>query len=93
MNYDFDTNRFIDLSRIPEQYLEIPSERDIYKFCKKVLVYSRMEKEIPIIALIYIEKLMITTGLLMNELNWRRFIFIALVIGSKVMCYKNIDLG
>eukprot|EP00826_Nyctotherus_ovalis_P049411 TRINITY_DN5977_c0_g10_i1.p1 TRINITY_DN5977_c0_g10~~TRINITY_DN5977_c0_g10_i1.p1 ORF type:complete len:506 (+),score=118.78 TRINITY_DN5977_c0_g10_i1:654-2171(+) len=84
LNYDFDTKQFIDLGKIPEEYLEVPAEREIYKFSKKVLVYSRMEKEIPIIALIYIEKLVMRTGLLMNELNWRRFIFIALVIGSKI---------
>ncbi len=84
LNYDFDSKTFIDLATIPPQYLDTPTERDIYKFCKKILVYSKMEKEIPIIALIYIEKLMLKTRLLMNELNWRRFTFIALVIGSKV---------
>jgi hypothetical protein len=93
LNYDFDTHQYIKLAEIPEEYLEVPTEREIYKFCKKILVYSRMEKEIPIIALIYIEKLIMKAGLLMNELNWRRFAFIALVIGSKVKYLVNIDLG
>eukprot|EP00826_Nyctotherus_ovalis_P049413 TRINITY_DN5977_c0_g1_i1.p1 TRINITY_DN5977_c0_g1~~TRINITY_DN5977_c0_g1_i1.p1 ORF type:complete len:187 (+),score=50.96 TRINITY_DN5977_c0_g1_i1:476-1036(+) len=84
LNYDFETDEYIDLEIIPEEYLATPTERDIYKFCKKVVVYSKMEKEIPIIALIYVEKLILKTGLLMNELNWRRFIFTALVIASKV---------
>ena len=87
LNYDFDNDQFIDLSTIPDEFLKCPSEREIYKFCKKILIYSKMEKEIPIIALIYIEKLMMKTGLLMNELNWRRFTFITLVLGSKVICY------
>jgi len=87
LNYDFETRSYLDLASIPGQYLEIPSEKDIYKFCKKILVYSKMEKEIPIIALIYIEKLIMKTGLLMNEINWRRFTFIALVIGSKVFLF------
>lgn len=84
LNYDFETEEYIDLTIIPTEFLETPSEREIYKFCKKVVVYSKMEKEIPIIALIYVEKLILKTGLLMNELNWRRFIFAALVIASKV---------
>eukprot|EP00826_Nyctotherus_ovalis_P004797 TRINITY_DN11061_c0_g1_i9.p1 TRINITY_DN11061_c0_g1~~TRINITY_DN11061_c0_g1_i9.p1 ORF type:complete len:383 (-),score=98.62 TRINITY_DN11061_c0_g1_i9:145-1173(-) len=84
LNYDFDTDQFIDLNSIPEKYLKTPTEREIYKFCKKVLFFSKMEKEIPIIALVYIEKLMLSTGLLMNELNWRRFTFLSLVLGSKV---------
>eukprot|EP00826_Nyctotherus_ovalis_P019171 TRINITY_DN15861_c0_g1_i3.p1 TRINITY_DN15861_c0_g1~~TRINITY_DN15861_c0_g1_i3.p1 ORF type:complete len:201 (+),score=43.02 TRINITY_DN15861_c0_g1_i3:217-819(+) len=84
LNYDFDTDQYIDLGTIPENYLKEPSEREVYKFCKKVMVYSKMEEEIPIIALIYMEKLMMTTGLSMNALNWRRFVFISLVVGSKV---------
>jgi len=84
LNYDFDANQFYDISLVPEDYLTTPSEKDIYKFCKKVVIYSKMEKEILIIALIYVEKLIMKTGLLMNELNWRRFIFTALVIASKV---------
>jgi len=86
VNYDFATQQFVELSKVAKDYLEIPTEEEIYKFCKKILVYSKMEKEMPIIALIYIEKLMIRSRLLMNELNWRRFVFIALVIGSKVRC-------
>jgi len=85
LNYDFESDEYIDLEVIPEEFLITPSEKDIYKFCKKVVVYSKMEKEIPIIALIYVEKLILKTGLLMNELNWRRFIFTALVIASKVL--------
>lgn len=84
LNYDFDTDQFIDLSSIPGEYLKTPTEREIYKFCKKVQFFSKMEKEIPIIALIYIERLMLSTGLLMNALNWRRFAFLSLVLGSKV---------
>jgi len=84
LNYDFDTDQFIDLNTIPKEYLNPPTEKEIYKFCKKVLFFGRMEKEIPIIALIYIEKLILKTGLLMNALNWRRFTFLSLVLGSKV---------
>ncbi len=84
LNYDFETGTYLDLQKIQTQYLETPTERAIYKFCKKIMIHSKMEKEIPILALIYVEKLMLRTGLLMNELNWRRFTFIALVLASKV---------
>ena len=84
VNYDFDHENFYEFSLIPEEYLGIPTEREIYKFCKKIIVSSGMKKEIVIMALIYVEKLMMKTGLLMNELNWRRFIFTSLLISSKV---------
>jgi hypothetical protein len=84
LNYDFDTMEFSEISNIPAQYLEVPSERDVYKFCKKLLIHGNMQKEVSIVALIYIEKVILKTGLLMNELNWRRFLFTALVLASKV---------
>jgi hypothetical protein len=84
LNYDFETDGFVALETINPVFLTVPAERDVYKFCKKIMICSKMEKEIPVIALLYIEKLMLKTGLLMNALNWRRFTFIALVIGSKI---------
>lgn len=85
LNYDFEAAAFGDISSIPAQYLEVPSEKEVYKFCKKLLVYGKMEKEVSIVGLIYIEKLILKTGLLMNELNWRRFVFAAFVLASKVL--------
>ena len=85
LNYNFETSQFIDLSVVPKEYLITPTEEDIYNYCKQIIMYSKMEKEIPIIALIYIEKLMKRTGLLMNAFNWRRFIFISFIIASKVI--------
>ena len=88
LNYDFGTMDFTNISEIPPEYLEVPSERVIYKFCKKVLVYGKMEKEISILGLIYIEKLILKTGFLMNELNWRRVTFTAFILASKVILIK-----
>ena len=88
LNYDFEAMDFINISEIPPEYLEVPSERVIYKFCKKVLVYGKMEKEISILGLIYIEKLILKTGFLMNELNWRRVTFTAFILASKVILIK-----
>eukprot|EP00826_Nyctotherus_ovalis_P017049 TRINITY_DN14984_c0_g1_i16.p2 TRINITY_DN14984_c0_g1~~TRINITY_DN14984_c0_g1_i16.p2 ORF type:complete len:273 (+),score=92.75 TRINITY_DN14984_c0_g1_i16:2019-2837(+) len=84
LNYDFESDSYVDFEEINPIFLQVPSEQDIYKFCKKIMICSKMEHEIPIIALLYIEKLMLKTGLLMNQVNWRRFTFIALVIASKI---------
>lgn len=84
LNYDFESDTYVDFEEINPIFLQVPSEQDIYKFCKKIMICSKMEHEIPIIALLYIEKLMLRTGLLMNQINWRRFTFIALVIASKI---------
>ena len=43
-----------------------------------------MEKEIPIIALIYLERLLLRTGILMNKMNWRRLVLITMIISSKL---------
>jgi hypothetical protein len=43
-----------------------------------------MENETPIIALVYIERLLKKTGILINKYNWKRFMLICLCIASKV---------
>ena len=89
LNYDFENDSFVDFSNINSIFLEVPAERDIYKFCKKIMLCSKMEFEIPILSLLYIEKAMLKAGVLMNQINWRRFTFIALVIASKVILFSH----
>ncbi len=43
-----------------------------------------MENEIPIICLVYLERLIMKTGILLTNENWRRLTLIALCIGSKI---------
>jgi len=43
-----------------------------------------MEKEIPILCLIYIERFLTKTGLLMNYANWKRLTLITLILASKI---------
>lgn len=62
----------------------MPSENDIYEYCKYVTSSSKMENEIPIICLVYIERLLTKTGLLLNKENWKRLTLISLCIGSKI---------
>ena len=43
-----------------------------------------MEKEIPILCLVYIERLLMKTGLLINYSNWKRLTLISLILASKI---------
>ena len=43
-----------------------------------------MEKEIPILCLVYIERFLTKTGLLMNHANWKRITLISLLLASKI---------
>lgn len=61
-----------------------PSYDLVFKYCKYVVIASKMEKEIPILALVYLERLLTRTGILMNNLNWRRLILTTLCIASKI---------
>ena len=61
-----------------------PSETDIAAYSKYVTVASKMENEIPIIALVYIERLLRKTGILINKYNWKRFLVVCLCVASKV---------
>ena len=77
--FDFETEVFDeDIS------CEFPSELDIFEYCQYVVVSCKMENEIPIICLVYLERLLTKTGLLLTNDNWRRLVMIALCIGSKI---------
>ncbi len=43
-----------------------------------------MEKEIPILCLVYLERFLTKTGVLMNHANWKRLTLIALILASKI---------
>lgn len=61
-----------------------PSSEDIAAYCKYVTIASKMENETPIIALIYIERILMKTGILINKYNWKRILVICLCVASKV---------
>ena len=77
--YDFE-NDIIDEDVI----VEVPSEAEIFEYCKYVTTSSKMENEIPIISLVYIERLLLKTGLLLNKFNWKRLTLVTLCLGSKI---------
>lgn len=73
-------------NQVIEDDIEViePSFDLCYRYCKYVMVASKMEKEIPLIALVYMERLLMRTGILMNTYNWRRLVLITMIIASKL---------
>ena len=47
-----------------------------------------MEKEIPILSLVYVERLIINSGFFVTPCNWKKIAFASLMIASKVNYYK-----
>lgn len=43
-----------------------------------------MENEAPIIALVYIERILQKTGMLVNKYNWKRILLVCMCVASKV---------
>lgn len=88
MNYDILTGETFPIEDILEvpglKELPEPSFSEIFAYAKYVSVKSKMEPEIPIISLIYMEKFLRTTGVLINAMNWQRILLITLCIGSKI---------
>ncbi len=61
-----------------------PTADDIANYCKYVTLSCKMENEIPLIAMVYIERILRKCGLLVNSFNWKRLLLICLCIASKV---------
>lgn len=80
-NYNHSTDQLVGGE---SQYMGDPSIEEIYYYCKYVIVSGRMEKEIPILCLIYLERFLIKSGLLMNFSNWKRLTLISLILASKI---------
>jgi hypothetical protein len=81
VNYDFSKDELASGDKI---YLEYPTLEEIYYYCKYVIVSGRMEKEIPILCLVYLERFLLKTGILMNFANWKRLTLISLILASKI---------
>lgn len=73
-------------SEIYKEYEPIydPSVEDIAAYSKYITVASKMESEIPILALVYIERILRKTGILLNKYNWKRILLVCMCVASKV---------
>lgn len=79
-NYDFESDTVVE--EIVSD--EFPTLEELYYYCKYVILSGRMEKEIPILCLVYLERFLTKTGILLNHLNWRRLTLISLCLASKI---------
>lgn len=57
-------------------------------YCKNVVVTTKMEKEVVILCLVYIERLIVRTNMYLNAINWKRITFTALLLASKVLLFS-----
>ena len=62
----------------------VPDGSAIYNFVKNIILKTKMEREVAIICLAYVERLITMTGLRINEMNWKKLIFICLILASKL---------
>jgi hypothetical protein len=79
LRYDFEKENLND-----KKDVLVPSIEDIANYATYVTVSSKMENEVPIIALVYIERLLRKTGILINKFTWKRFLLVCLIVASKV---------
>jgi hypothetical protein len=84
LSYDIEAKKHIPLTEEEKEMIYDPQFDDIFNYVKYVAFKSKMEAEIPIISLIYIEKLLRKCGVMVNVHNWRRIVLITLWIGSKI---------
>ena len=80
-NYDFEKDQLVGGESM---YLGNPTLEEVYYYCKYVIISGRMEKEIPILCLVYIERFLTKTGVLMTHANWKRLTLISLILASKI---------
>ena len=80
-HYDFKAD---ELKGLEDDYVDVPTLEELYYYCKYVIISGRMEKEIPILCLIYLERFFTKTGILMTGSNWKRLTLISLILASKI---------
>ena len=81
--FDEDFNYLI-MKMAERRFIPPPDPQTIFDFIADIFIVTKMEREVIILALIYIERLIFNTGLLLTSRNWRRILLTAMIIASKV---------
>ena len=81
--FDEDFN-YMYMKIIERRYIPTPEPQTIFDFMADIIILTKMEKEVIVLSLIYIERLIFNTGLLLTSRNWRRILLTAMIISSKV---------
>ena len=81
----FDDDFIYSAMHIPtRKYVPPPDPQVVFEFCANIMILTKMEKEVIIITLLYLERFIFNSGLLLTSRNWRRIIFITMAIASKI---------
>ncbi|KAL4455711.1 hypothetical protein ABPG74_003121 [Tetrahymena malaccensis] len=65
-------------------FTQKPTKETIQNYCKNVCISCQLEKQIPIIALVYIERLLNNSGFYMTPKNWRKVTITSMIMASKI---------
>lgn len=80
----FDRSYNIKQQKMVGSQCKSPVFDGIFESIKEWAQQAKMESEIPIMALVYVERLMKKTGILINENNWSRIVLTTLCVASKI---------
>ena len=81
--FDEDFNYLIMKIR-ERRFILPPDPQTIFDYVADIILLTKMEKEVIILSLIYIERLTFNTGLLLTSRNWRRILLTAMIVSSKI---------
>jgi len=81
--YDDDYD-YISAKILHKRFVQTPDPQAIFEFAANIMILTKMEKEVIIISLIYMERFIFNTGVLINSRNWKRILFTSLIIASKI---------
>ncbi|CAD8204165.1 unnamed protein product [Paramecium pentaurelia] len=62
----------------------MPTAEVVSNYCKNIIITSKMEKEVTILCLVYIERLLTQANISLEPQTWRRVVLISLIIASKI---------
>eukprot|EP00930_Biecheleria_cincta_P000556 TRINITY_DN10122_c0_g1_i3.p1 TRINITY_DN10122_c0_g1~~TRINITY_DN10122_c0_g1_i3.p1 ORF type:complete len:711 (-),score=114.36 TRINITY_DN10122_c0_g1_i3:137-2269(-) len=62
----------------------VPNNYDIFGFLRDVMVNFRLEPEVSVVTLVYIERFISLSGITMTPDNWQRLTIAAMMLASKV---------
>jgi hypothetical protein len=81
--FDEDFNYLI-MKIAERRYIPPPDPQTVFDFMADIIILTKMEKEVIILSLIYIERLTFNTGILVTSRNWRRILLTAMIISSRI---------
>ena len=81
--FDEDFN-YIFMKITERRYIPTPEPQTIFDFMADIIILTKMEKEVIVLSLIYIERLIYNTGLLLTSRNWRRILLTSMIIANKI---------